>query len=90
MLKCQFKIKKQYSQLLKRLNELIEPNYEDPLMNLAGNIDVHGNCKNDQNVADGFQDVIIIDDDEIDSEESGEEGSTSFTRRLLLEDSLHR
>ena len=84
MLKCQFKIKNQYSQLLQRLNELIEANYEDPLMNLAGNIDVHGNCKDDQNVADGFQDLIIINDDEIDSEESGEEGSTSFTRRLSV------
>ena len=51
---------------------------------------MHGNCKNDQNVAVGFQDVIIINDNEIDSEESGEEGSTSFTRRLPLEDSVHR
>ena len=55
--------------MLKGLKELIEAHYKDPLMNLAGGIDVHGYCKNDQNVADGFQGVIIINDDEIDSEE---------------------
>ena len=55
--------------LLTRLKELIEANYKEPLMNLAGSIDVHRYCKNDQNVADGFQGVIIINDDEINSEE---------------------
>ena len=39
-------------------------------MNLAGSIDVHGYCINHQNVANGFQGVIIINDDEIDSGES--------------------
>ena len=38
-------------------------------MNLAGSIHVHGYCKNDQNVANGFQGVIILNDNEIDSEE---------------------
>ena len=56
--------------MLRRLKEPIEANYKDPLMNLAGSIDVHGYCMNHQNVANGFQGVIIINDDEIDSGES--------------------